>query len=554
MPKRTSEFRFRSTDTIGSASAEDDAEFLKDCFVETGDFEALTNRTDIRQIILGRTGSGKSALFARLKQEDPERTISIEPHHLALTYVSNSNEIRFFSDLGVNMDPFYKLLWRHVLTVEILRKHFESSKFQGQSRIWEILADSFNMSSRRDVGARKCIDYLRRWGDKFCLETEYRVQQITQKLENNLRTRSGIDVKNPLLTLSLAGEAGGRISEERKIEVINRAQRVVADAQIHDLNTVVDVLEGVLTDRQKYYYVVIDRLDENWVEDRLRYRLIMALIDAAKEIGRVTNIKVVISIRRDLIERVFRLVRETGAGFQEEKYQSLYLPLRWSQKKIIEIVDKRIGKLVERHYEKRKVVTHADLLPKQIDRIPIAKYITDRAPRPRDVIMFLNKWIEGSEGKPRLSISTLRRAEGEYSRQRLSALYDEWYADYPELSAFGDVLKERPVSFMLDAVDDSQISDLCLETVVADHSDYGDLGEKARSVVERAGDDDIWSFKRALFMVFYKVGLVGLKLEKFESVSWVDELGQGVSYSEVDTYTRANVHPTYGRALGIRTR
>ena len=121
-----SEFKFRRTDIIGVASAEDDAEFLKTCFVKTEEYEALKDKEDIRQIVLGRTGSGKSALFERLKQEEEERTISIEPRELALTYVSNSSVIKYFSDLGVNLDPFYKLLWRHVLTVEILRRHFES--------------------------------------------------------------------------------------------------------------------------------------------------------------------------------------------------------------------------------------------------------------------------------------------------------------------------------------------------------------------------------------------------------------------------------------------
>ena len=169
------------------------------------------------------------------------------------------------------------------------------------------------------------------------------------------------------------------------------------------------------------------------------------------------------------------------------------------------------------------------------------------------MIMFCNKWIEGSDGKPRLSVSTLGRAEGEYSRQRLSALCDEWYADYPELSAFVDILKERPMSFRLATVGDSQISELCLEAAISNRSEYGELGESARRVVDWAKGEDITAFRRDLFMVFYKVGIVGLKLERFESVSWVDELGQGVSYSEIDDSTRATVHPTYGRALGIRT-
>ena len=36
-----SEFKFRKSDTIGAASAEDDAEFLEACFVETDEFDIL---------------------------------------------------------------------------------------------------------------------------------------------------------------------------------------------------------------------------------------------------------------------------------------------------------------------------------------------------------------------------------------------------------------------------------------------------------------------------------------------------------------------------------
>ena len=109
-----SEFKFRKTDTIGTASAEDDLEFLQACFVKTDEYEVLKDKGDIRQIVLGRTGSGKSALFEYLKLEHEDRVISIEPQELALTHVSNSSVIKYFSDLGVNLDPFYKLLWRHV--------------------------------------------------------------------------------------------------------------------------------------------------------------------------------------------------------------------------------------------------------------------------------------------------------------------------------------------------------------------------------------------------------------------------------------------------------
>lgn len=309
------------------------------------------------------------------------------------------------------------------------------------------------------------------------------------------------------------------------------------------------LLERVLSDRQKYYYVLIDRLDENWIEEKLRYRLIMALMDSMREITKVPNVKVLVAIRRDLIERVFTLVR--GAGFQEEKYQSLYLPLHWSSNRIIDLLDRRVAALVARRYQKSKVVTHRDLLPQKIDKIPIGDFIAARAQRPRDVISFFNKCIEAADGKARLNVDTLKLAEGEYSRQRLRALGDEWHADYPGLLDFADILKKLPKSFSLGQVGDENIADLCLKSAIDHPNEGGILREMSRKVADALVPPE--DFKRTLFMVFYRVGLIGLKLETFESTSWVDEVGQGVSPSEIDNNTRVVVHTTYQRALGIKT-
>ena len=394
---RPSEFRFRKTDTIGAASAEDDSEFLKTCFVETGEYEVLKDQTDIRQIVLGRTGSGKSALFERLKQEAEERVISIEPHDLALTYVSNSSVIRYFSDLGVNLDPFYKLLWRHVLTVEVLRRHFEPHANNEQGQFWNIITEFFPKQTAKDKNAKQAVRYLREWGEKFWVETEYRVKEITTKLENNLVDQLGLELKACVLKTGASSKSESLLSDEEKIQVVNRGQRVVSEAQVQDLSKVVGLLESALSDRQKYYYLLIDRLDEDWIEEKLRYRLLMALMDSLKEISRVPNVKILLAVRRDLIDRVFRLAR--GTGFQEEKYQSLYLPLRWSPSQIIEVLDKRVDALVARRYQKSENVTHRDLLPRQVGKTPIKEFIAARAQRPRDAISFFNKCIEVSEGK-----------------------------------------------------------------------------------------------------------------------------------------------------------
>jgi len=83
-------FRFRTTDSIGAAAAEDDNEFLRTCFVDTGVVGLLEDVSDRRLIVLGRTGAGKSAALKVLEDGAPGRVIRISPEHLALTYVANS--------------------------------------------------------------------------------------------------------------------------------------------------------------------------------------------------------------------------------------------------------------------------------------------------------------------------------------------------------------------------------------------------------------------------------------------------------------------------------
>lgn len=150
-----------------------------------------------------------------------------------------------------------------------------------------------------------------------------------------------------------------------------------------------------------------------------------------------------------------------------------------------------------------------------------------------------------------MNVDTLKLAEGEYSRQRLRALGDEWHADYPGLLDFADILKKLPKSFSLGQVGDENIADLCLKSAIDHPNEGGILREMSRKVTDALVPPE--DFKRTLFMVFYRVGLIGLKLETFESTSWVDEVGQGVSPSEIDNNTRVVVHTTYRRALGIKT-
>lgn len=128
------EFRFKRNDTVGTADAESDDNYISDCFIETGDLDALQDINNSKRIIVGRTGAGKSALIRRLREVE-ENVIELPPQNLSLSYIANSDILNFFEAAGVNLDLFYQLLWKHVLAVELLKYKFDLKDDDQKKRI-----------------------------------------------------------------------------------------------------------------------------------------------------------------------------------------------------------------------------------------------------------------------------------------------------------------------------------------------------------------------------------------------------------------------------------
>jgi hypothetical protein len=531
-------FRFRRLDSIGAAAAEEDP-FLEKCFIDTGDLDVLRNCRDARRVVLGRTGSGKSALLLHLCETEG-RAIEVKPESLALAYISNSTVLQFFSELGVKLDIFFRLLWRHVFTVEILKCHFHIETEADKQSFLEKLFSRF-----KDKKRQQAVEYLRQWGQSFWEETEYRIKEVTTTLEDNLQAAARVGIPN----LTLSADSARKLTEEQKHDVIHRAQRVVNSVQIRQLSDILELINDVLDDPQQRYYLVIDRLDENWIEDALRYRLIRALIETAKDFSKVQQVKVIVAIRYDLLDRVFRLTRD--AGFQEEKYESLYLPIEWSRSKLIEVLDTRISALIEQRYTKQGV-THRDVLPDSIDGDPAIDYMLSRTMmRPRDLILFFNCCIHRAADRPQITVQLIREAEGEYSSRRLRSLADEWATDYPSLLDFISLLRGRPKQFPATGIADEEIMEFCLDLAVDHGRCRGDvLSAIAIQVAEM--EALVQDFRKVVLQVFYRVGLIGLKLQIFESITFTSSHRRVVSKSEIADDTRVAIHPSFWRSLGVK--
>ena len=544
-PKKTrarDQFLFKTFDNVGVAAAEDDSDFLRECFVDTGHLEVLSNCVDPRSIIVGRTGSGKTALLTMLS-DDEERVIEVQPESLALSYISNSTILQFFERLGVKLDIFFKLLWRHVLTVELIKRHAEIANEEDKN--------TFLRRLRRDPARarfKQALSYIDNWGSNFWEKTESRIREVTTNLENNLQQSAKAGF--PRISFSLANV--DKLSQEERSQIVNRAQRVVNDVQIRELSEIINLIDNILDDRQKRYYIIIDRLDENWIEDQLRYRLIRALIETVKDFRRIRHAKVIIALRLDLIERVFKLTKDPG--FQEEKYESLYLKLSWNKSALTSMLDNRINCLIKRRFTSQSV-SHKDVLPPKIDNSTPIDYILDRSlMRPRDVIMFFNSCIDSSINKPTISVTRLREAEREYSKKRLKSLGEEWSSDYPNLVYFTRLVKDRPAKFSASDITQEDIEDTCLEFLIAHQEDRNEdiLSTSARELINV--NEDFNDFRTTVLQVFYGTGLVGLKTESFDRMQWSHIGLRNISKSEILDGCKVEIHPMFWRALGVKTR
>ncbi|HZF53423.1 MAG TPA: hypothetical protein VE093_32460 [Polyangiaceae bacterium] len=530
---------FRKQDTIGAHDAEEDGGFLAECFVDTGDLAVLRDFTRSERIVVGRTGTGKSALLLRLLDLE-DRAIEVKPENLALSFISNSTILRFFEELGVNLGIFYKLIWRHAFCVEILRKHFNKSPGNERVSLLEKVRAFFKGGQYASA-----LQYLERWGDRFWEETEYRIKEITTKVEDSLKGA----VKGDLLSAGLSSELATSLSEERKAEIIQRAQRVVNDAHVPQLNQILELVDAVLDDEQKKYLIVIDRLDEAWVDDSLRYKLIMALIDTVKDFRRVKRAKVVISIRLDLLHRVYANART--AGFQEEKLQSLYLRMQWTKDDLTNLIDARVNRLFRDRYAKKRTLHHDDILVgSKKGESPMDYMLARTFMRPRDIIVFFNTCIAAAEGKSRISMKDIHACERDYSTARLQSLADEWFSDFPNLRKAAEaLLTGRPTCGKCTSVmPPGVVESACLELSTSGLAD-DDL-VKAAALVVHEGRPALEMVRTAV-RVFHRVGLLGVKLTATEKTSWFSDSWRQLDGSTISETTSVEVHPMFCAALSI---
>lgn len=533
-------FRFRKNENIGAADAETDDAFLSDCFVDNGDLGVLLNTEDPRRIVVGRTGSGKSALL-RIIKERSENCVELRPEELSLNYLSNSEVIRFFEDAGANLDSFYQLLWKHVISVELIKKKYKINNETAQRNFWSKILPIFN----RDKAKETALTYLKQWGDNFWNDTEYRVKEVSSRIEQELSA-----------TLSAGGESGKfsggsakKLSTEEKNEIIKHGSQAVTKIQVAALSNLIRLLhEEIFSDTQDAYYILIDDLDIGWAEDKLKLKLIRALLETIRSFKQVKRAKIIVSLRQDLLRRVLESTR--ASGFQSEKYESLYLNLRWNKNNIVDIIDRRLKKLVLSRYTSQPLGLK-ELFPANIRKTNTDDFIVDRTfLRPRDAIIFINECLSRAVEEKRVTQQMVLDAEEIYSERRRLSLQEEWQNLYPAVSIYFELLHNRGYSFRIFEITKAEVDEWLIKHLDEDDLTRDPVYESAKNIFENSSCEII-EFIRVFVDALYITGIAGVKIDPQHEIKWSYHSDNSPHPSAISNSSTVKIHPMFWRVLGI---
>ena len=482
-------FIFRNNDEIGKLEAESD-NYLDSCFLETNIFKGIMNfdpsekNPDFtKRIIVGRTGSGKSAILRKIIDEESIKfSDKIEAENTIFEHVKNNVFISSLNDSGIDLRVFYKSLWLHALLIKVIPALHRSTYQSFFNKIQDLIG-----GKKKSYNPELANEYIEQFKDVFF--NDKALVEISNKMQSELSSKIGIK----------GIDLGGKLGREDTQKVQSETSSYVSRELIRKQKELIKILNEEFSEVGQFRIVIsIDDLDRSWLSSSdIRYDFINALLEAFRELLDVKSVKILISIRTDILMGIYNKTLR-----QDEKDQSLIYPVSWNKSEIREIIDMRINHLIKNKYQSSRTITMKDIFNFEIDNVYADDYILDRTMlRPRDAISFVNYCLKECDGHVSINQDIVLMAEEKFFSSRKRALVAEWGTIYKNISGYIDALSLlEKHEFSLESIGDDNKNDILtyiLDRVPSDIED--DLHSKI-----------VMNFDE-LIKVWFIVGIIGIK-------------------------------------------
>ncbi|MEZ5542172.1 MAG: hypothetical protein R3F42_09015 [Pseudomonadota bacterium] len=375
---------------LGDVRAEADGEMLKIAFYETPDYRTLIESAD-RTVVVGRRGTGKSALASRLDThwKKAQKT-------LVLNLAANEDQIIGIRPLIKLFGEEFKLVragsriaWRYALLIEAAEALSRRYKYQN--------ADGSQVLDKHLVDWKND-----RYG--FCSKLKEKLRKVVN----------------------------ASVSPEERISDLARNL---------EIGEVEEAIQSVLDATNFRLYVLIDRLDEGYEPDETGIGLIDGLVHAVIDVNtKFQNIRTLVFLR----DNIFRAVSKSDPDFSRN-IEGQTLRLHWDEYGLFNLVANRLKVAFGLDQENTVRIWDSCAARDLKGREGFRTCLRLTLYRPRDLLILLNEAfrVAGKQEREQIIGDDIEATAKGISKNRLDDLEKEYSAIFPGLSLFVSALSNK---------------------------------------------------------------------------------------------------------------
>lgn len=371
---------------LGEQTAEYDTKNLGDSFIETPEYRSILETKD-RCVVVGRRGTGKSAMYWKLEQFWRQQKAS----HVVLIAPEDYQIIGFramfepFNKRYSHVRAAARLIWKYMLIIEIL-SHLSKS-FRTKNLITE---------------RRIATDHIRRWGQESTPILSRAVTRITPLLKKG-------EIPEILL-----GE----------LSAILELQQLEAD------------FNYLLAESNVRFYILIDRLDEGFDNDEIGSAIVSGAVSTITELNkRHETLRPVLFIRDNVNRSIAHFDPDYTRNIEGE-----ILRIHWDQFQLLNLVARRLDKAFHLGIQNDQKVwdrcTADEGTNRELQgRDGFRKCLQFTLYRPRDLLLLLNQafYQASREGRDTIVLKDIEQTAKTISENRLDDLQKEYSTIFPSV-------------------------------------------------------------------------------------------------------------------------
>lgn len=369
---------------LGDIRAEQDQTMLDSAFWETSDYKSLLESFD-RSIIVGRRGTGKSALAYKLSKhwgaKNKTSILKISPEEEQIIGLRDIFEQ--FGDKYLHIKAGTKMAWRYAIYMEVITD----------------LANHYKYKNNLDITPIK--EHFLSWGSKR--------QSISTKIRVKLKSLFNA-TESPQTRIA-------ELSDKLELDLIE------------------EVLAEALEKSSVQYVIFADRLDEGYSPDNLGVAIIDGFIQAVIDIkSRLDNRIVAFAFIRD---NIYRAISKLDPDFTRN-IEGQTLRLHWDEYNLFNLVCYRLKTAFESTHENSVRIWNQFAVNELKGREGFRLALKLTLYRPRDILVLLNEALLRANSKERSEIilEDIEITAKTVSTNRLNDLHKEYEYIFPSLVEF----------------------------------------------------------------------------------------------------------------------